>query len=175
MAQQVVTLLWQKNLTWLLNKKIMAKSIDDFQNLITAVHGSYTPEAVSYWQTRMRNENWDWGKVGGTMAYYKRDGVKVGDYGTTKRFPQPELVQSAVNKEILVKQSPVTFAGVKPSPSILAPMITMNEPNIFSKKEIGGGLEFGNESIKNLYLPFAVIGAVILAVFALRPKRKRRR
>jgi hypothetical protein len=34
--------------------------------------------------------------------------------------------------------------------------------------DIGGGIEFGNTSKKNLLLPFAIIAAVVLAIFALR-------
>lgn len=40
--------------------------------------------------------------------------------------------------------------------------------------KVGGSLEFGTQGQKNLWLPFAIVGAIVLVVFALRPKKKRR-
>lgn len=154
----------------------MAKSAEDFEKLLTQVHGSSTPEAVRYWMARMRELNEGWNTIGGKMSYYKRTGTKVTDYGTTSKFPAPPTVVTPdqVNKEVLVKQSPITFAGVKPQKPMPAAAKVLPE----AKKAIapvGGSFEGGTQATRNLWLPFAGLAALVVVVVSVFGGKKKRR
>lgn len=178
----------------------MAKSIEDFDQLITAVYGDTTPQARQYWMARMLNEDRDWNWVGGTMAYFKRNGRKLSDYGTA--VPVPSIIQSKVHKEALVKQAPITHAGkgvtmgmiempvlkakdpIKPKLAVMPyqsealkdlvkPVKSAPETKV-KTPTVGGGVEGGTVALRNLWLPFAIVVGVVLTVFALRPKKRKR-
>lgn len=168
------------------------KTVEDFDNLITAVWGRTTPNARKYWMNRMRNENRSWSWVGGTNSWYKREGYSLDDFGT--KLPIPELIQEKISKEVLVNEAPVTHAGKAIAPilqtKVMLPPKKLEKikPQDPFKNEfefdmpkpvsiatpIGGGVEGGTVAQRNLWLPFAVVVAVVLAVFALRPKKRRK-